>query len=49
MRKIRRFLQVVLFINFMIGFHDGMKIGNLIAILVNGAIVLAVIVEEKKD
>lgn len=44
MRKVRRFLQVLLFINFMIGLHDGMKAGNLAAVLVNG-----VIAGEKKE
>lgn len=49
MRKVRRVLQAVLFINFMVGLHDGMKAGNLAAVLVNGVIVLAVIAAEKKE
>lgn len=49
MRKLRRFLQVVLFINFMVGLHDGMKIRNLAAVLVNGMIILAVIAAEEKE
>ncbi len=49
MRKIRRFLQALLFINFMVGLHDGMRAGNLMAILVNGVIVLAIISAERKD
>ena len=49
MKKIRRFLQVLLFINFMVGLHDGMRAGNLAAVLVNGVIVLAVIAAEKKE
>lgn len=49
MKKIRRFLQALLFINFMVGLHDGMRAGNLAAVLVNGVIVLAVITAEKKD
>ena len=49
MKKIRRFLQVVLFINFMVGLHDGMRAGNLAAILVNGVLVLAVIASEKEE
>lgn len=48
MKKIRRFLQVLLFINFMIGLHDGMKAGNLAAILVNGMIILAVTIRGRK-
>lgn len=48
MRKIRRFLQVLLFINFMVGLHDKMRAGNLVLILINGAIVLAIIFAEKK-
>lgn len=46
MRKIRRFLQVLLFINFMVGLHDGMRAGNLVLILINGILVLAVIARE---
>lgn len=46
MRKIRRFLQAVLFINFMVGLGNGMKAGNLVSILINGVIVLAIIVSE---
>lgn len=46
MRKIRRFLQALLFINFMVGLYDGMRVGNLILILVNGILVLAVIAGE---
>ena len=49
MKKIRRLLQVLLFINFMVGLHDGMKAGNLVAILVNGVLVLAVIAGEEKE
>lgn len=49
MRKIRRLLQAVLFINFMAGLHDGMRAGNLAAVLVNGAIVLVVISAEKQE
>lgn len=48
MRKIRRFLQALLFINFMVGLYDGMKAGNLVLILVNGVLVLAVIAGEEK-
>lgn len=48
MKKIRRFLQVLLFINFMVGLHDGMRAANLAAVLLNGAAVLAVIVVENK-
>ena len=49
MKKIRRLLQVLLFINFMVGLHDGMRAGNLVAILVNGVLVLAVIKKKKKE
>ena len=49
MKKIRRFLQTLLFINFMVGLHDGMRAGNLAAVLVNGVIVLAVIANEKPE
>lgn len=48
LRKIRRLLQALLFINFMLGLHDGMKIGNLVAVLLNGVAVLMVIAAEKK-
>ncbi len=47
MRKIRRFLQALLFINFMVGLSDGMRTGNLVAILINGGLVLAVITSER--
>lgn len=49
MRKIRRFLQAILFINFMVGLHDGMRAGNLTAVLLNGAILLVVISAEKQE
>ena len=49
MKKIRRFLQALLFINFMVGLHDGMRAGNLAAVLINGVIVLAVIAWEKDE
>lgn len=49
MRKVRRFLQAVLFITFLVGIHDGMKAGNMAAILVNGVILLAIINTERKD
>lgn len=49
MRKIRRFLQTLLFINFMVGLHDGMRAGNLVAILINGILVLAVIASEENS
>lgn len=49
MKKVRRFLQTLLFINFMVGLHDGMRARNLVAVLVNGVIVLAVIAAEKKE
>ena len=49
MRKIRRLLQTLLFINFMVGLHDGMRAGNLAAVLINGMIVLVVIAAEKKE
>lgn len=49
MKKARRFLQVLLFINFMVGLGDGMKAGNLVAILINGLLVLAVIANEKPE
>lgn len=48
MRKIRRFLQVLLFINIMLGLNNGMKAENLVLILVNGALVLALIAWESK-
>lgn len=48
MKKVRRLLQTLLFINFMVGLHDGMRAGNLVAILVNGVIVLAIIASEER-
>lgn len=49
MKKIRRMLQATLFITFLVGIHNGMKAGNLTAILINGVIVLALIVGEKNE
>lgn len=49
MKKIRRMLQAALFITFLVGIHDGMKAGNLTAILINGVIVLALIAGEKNE
>lgn len=47
MRKIRRFLQVLLIINFMVGLHNGMRARNLVTVLTNGVIVLVIIAAEK--
>jgi hypothetical protein len=49
MKKIRRILQVLLLINFIVGLGNGMKAGNLVAILVNGVAVLAVIRAEDEE
>lgn len=49
MKKLRRLLQSVLFINFMVGIYDGMRAKNVLAILVNGIIVLALIAGEKEE
>ena len=49
MKKARRLLQTLLFINFMVGLHDGMRAGNLVAILINGILVLAVIAGEDEE
>ena len=44
MKKLRQFLQSVLFINFMVGIYDGMR-----AILINGVVVLALTAGEKEE
>lgn len=49
MKKIRRVLQAMLFITFLVGIHNGMKAGNLSVILINGIIVLVLIIREKKE
>lgn len=49
MKKLRQFLQAVLFINFMVGIYDGMRVKNLVAVLINGVAVLALIAEEKEE
>lgn len=49
MKKIRRILTVLLFINFFGGMANGMKAGNLLAIVINGVVVLAIISAEKKE
>ena len=48
MKKLRQFLQSVLF-NFMVGIYDGMRAKNLVAILINGVVVLALIAGEKEE
>ena len=49
MKKWRQFLQSVLYINFMVGIYDGMRAKNLVAILINGVVVLALIAGEKEE
>lgn len=49
MTKFRKFLQWLLFINFMVGMYDGMRAKNLVAILINGVVILALIVGEKEE
>ena len=50
MKKLRQFLQSVLFINFMVGIYDGMRAKNLVAIMINGVVVvLALIAGEKEE
>lgn len=48
MRKIRRFLTVLLFINFFAGMAQGMKPLNLGLVIVNGIFVIALAVGEKR-
>ena len=48
MRKIRRFLTVLLFINFFAGMAQGMKPLNLGMVIVNGILVIALADEEKR-
>lgn len=48
MRKIRRFLQALLFINFIVGLRDGMRAGNLAVVVINGVAVLVLILVERK-
>lgn len=48
MRKARRILTALLIVNFFCGMQAGMKVGNLILILINGALVLAMIDREEK-
>lgn len=43
------FLQSVLFINFMVGIYDGMRAKNLVAILINGVVVLVLTAGEKEE
>ena len=49
MKKLRQFLQSVLFINFMVGIYDGMRAKTLVAILINGVVILALIAREKEE
>ena len=48
MRKARRILTALLIVNFFCGMQAGMKVENLIAILINGVLVLAMIAREEK-
>ena len=43
MKKLRRLLQAVLFI------YDGMRAKTLVAILINGVVILALIAREKEE
>ena len=49
MRKARRILTALLIVNFFCGMQAGMKAENLIVILVNGRLVLAIIAIEKGE
>lgn len=49
MKKNRKFLQILLSFNFIIGIQDGMEIINLVVVLVNGMILLVVIAVEKRS
>lgn len=48
MRKARRILTALLIVNFFCGMQAGMKAENLILILINGVVVLAMIAREEK-
>lgn len=46
MRKARRILTALLIVNFFCGMQAGMKVENLILILINGLVVIILAVEE---
>lgn len=48
MRKARRILTALLIVNFFCGMQAGMKVENLILILINGVVALAMIAREEK-
>lgn len=48
MRKIRRFLTVLLFINFFVGMAQGMKLLNLGLVILNSILVIALAAGEKR-
>lgn len=48
MRKIRRFLTVLLFINFFMGMAHGMKVWELALVIVNGLLVIALAARDIK-
>lgn len=48
MRKIRRFLTVLLFINFFMGMAHGMKVWELVLVIANGLLVIMLAVKEIK-
>lgn len=46
MRKVRRILTALLIVNFFCGMRAGMKMENLVVILINGVLVLVMIARE---
>lgn len=48
MRKIRRFLTALLFINFFVGIAQGMKIWNVTILIVNALLVIILAAREIK-
>ncbi len=48
MRKIRKFLTVLLFINFFVGMAQRMNPLNLGLVIINGILVIAIAVREKR-
>lgn len=49
MKKLRRFLEVLLAINFFLGLRSGMKVENLALVILNGLLIIVLAVKEIRD
>lgn len=49
MKKLRRFLEALLAINFFLGLWAGMKIENLALVIINGLLIIVLTAKEIRD